>query len=196
MLAASAGGRHRRGGRSDGGLEDAMSTSSPTRARGLLGNRRNQERKRLIGSALVLAQFALLALCLLPVGPVLWSGLRAAGLACLGLAAVVGVLALIAMGRDLRVHPVPGEQARLRTGGIYGLIRHPMYLAVLLAALGVVLSTGRLLAVLATLGLAAVLTAKAAFEDRLLQAKFGWQFAVYACRVPAILPQPWRSYRR
>jgi protein-S-isoprenylcysteine O-methyltransferase Ste14 len=173
-----------------------MAMSSPTQARGLLANRPNRERKRLIGTALVVAQFTLLGLVLVPLGPVLWSGLRVAGLVSLGLAALVGLLALLAMGRDLRVHPVPGEQAQLRTNGIYGVIRHPMYLAVLLAALGVVLSTGRLLAVLATVGLVVVLTAKAAFEDMLLQAKFGWQFAVYACRVPAIVPQPWRSHRR
>jgi protein-S-isoprenylcysteine O-methyltransferase Ste14 len=174
-----------------------MTTSSPTaQSRGLLAGRPRAERKRLIGNALILAQFGLLGLCLLPVGPVLWSGLRVAGLVSMGLAGLVGLLALAAMGRDLRVHPVPAEGVRLRTNGIYGVIRHPMYLAVLLAALGVVLSTGRLLAILAFAGLVVVLTAKAAFEDRLLQGRFGWQFAVYACRVPAIVPQPWRSHRR
>jgi protein-S-isoprenylcysteine O-methyltransferase Ste14 len=174
-----------------------MSTIGPSaQSRGPLAGRRRAERKRLIGNLLVLGQLAMLGLCLLPVGPVLWDGLPVAGLVSLGLAALVGLLALAAMGRDLRVHPVPARGVRLRTEGIYGVIRHPMYLAVLLAALGVVLATGRLLGVVGLAGLVGVLTAKAAFEDRLLQSRFGWQFAVYACRVPAIVPQPWRSHRR
>jgi protein-S-isoprenylcysteine O-methyltransferase Ste14 len=173
--------------------------SSPSTQRGSrwLGRTRS-ERHRRAGSALVAAQFGLVALCLVPVGPVLWAvpAARTAGLVCLGLAALVGVLALVGLGRHTRVHPVPAAEAPLRTGGIYGVIRHPMYAAVLLACLGVTLSAGRLLALLALVALAGVLRVKARFEDQLLAEQFGWQFAVYECRVPALVPQPWRSRRR
>ncbi len=154
-------------------------------------------RHRRIGDVLVVAQFALIGLCLLPVGPVIGEGqLRPVGLACLALAALVGGLALLAMGSDTRVHPVPDAQTPLRMGGIYAWIRHPMYAAVLLATLGVTLASGRLLSLLAFLGLVAVLHVKAEFEDRLLQEKFGWQFSVYASNVPGLLPAPWRSHSR
>lgn len=152
---------------------------------------------RRIGIALVAAQWVLAALCLLPVGPTVGDGrLRVLGLALLALGAVVGVLALVAMGRSTRVHPVPAATATLQTRGIYSFIRHPMYLAVGLCCLGVVLMSGRVLALVAYPALVATLWAKAAFEDRLLEKKFGWQFAVYASHVPAVLPQPWRSHAR
>lgn len=175
-----------------------MSSSiSAQRGNHWLGRTRS-ERHRRAGSLLVAAQFGLVALCLLPLGPVLWTlpAARTAGLVCLGLAALVGVLALAGLGRDARVHPVPAPEAQLHTAGIYGVIRHPMYAAVLLACLGVTLSTGRLLALVALVALAGVLHVKARFEDQRLAEQFGWQFAVYECRVPAFVPQPWRSRRR
>ncbi len=154
-------------------------------------------RHRRIGNLLVAAQFSLILLCLLPVGPTVGSGqLRPLGLVCLALALVVGGLALLAMGSDTRVHPVPDGQTPLRINGIYAWIRHPMYAAVLLATLGVTLSTGRVLSLLAFLALVVVLHVKADFEDRMLQEKFGWQFSVYASRVPAMFPQPWRTHAR
>jgi protein-S-isoprenylcysteine O-methyltransferase Ste14 len=154
-------------------------------------------RTRKVGWMLVAAQFGLIGVCLLPLGPAIGSGqLRPLGVVLLGLAAVVGGLALLAMGRDMQVHPVPGASVPLHTHGIYAFIRHPMYAAVLLACAGVALSSGRILAIAAVLLLAVVLSVKARFEDRLLMARFGWQFAVYAGRVPAIIPQPWRSHAR
>jgi protein-S-isoprenylcysteine O-methyltransferase Ste14 len=154
-------------------------------------------RHRRIGNLLVAAQFGLILLCLLPIGPSIGSGqLRPLGLMCLALAGVVGGLALLAMGSDTRVHPVPDAQTSLRVSGIYAWIRHPMYAAVLLATLGVTLSSGRVLSLLAFLALVGVLHVKAGFEDRMLQEKFGWQFSVYASRVPALVPAPWRTHGR
>ncbi len=147
------------------------------------------------GSLLVIAQFTLIGVCLLPLGPTLWSGLWALGLISLLLAGAVGVLALVSMGPDTRVHPVPDRQTPLHTHGLYAWIRHPMYLAVLLACLGVTLASGRALALVGLLCLAGVLAVKSRFEDRLLAQKFGTQYIDYAARVPALLPQPWRSHR-
>ncbi len=153
-----------------------------------------EQQRRRTGTALVLAQFGLILMCLLPVGPVIGSGqLRPLGLVCLVLAALVGGLALAAMGSDTRVHPVPDATATLRTNGIYAWIRHPMYAAVLLACLSVVLSTGRVLAIVAFGALVVVLRAKARFEDRMLGEKFGAPYADYAARVPALIPRLRRS---
>lgn len=150
-----------------------------------------------VGTALVAAQFALLLVCLLPVGPVIGSGqLRPFGLVCLVLAVTVGGFALVAMGTDTKVHPIPDAGANLHTNGIYVWIRHPMYAAVLLACLGVALSTGRVLSILAFLALLIVLHVKGRFEDGLLTEMFGAQYTDYAARVPAMIPQPWRSHDR
>ena len=157
----------------------------------------DRERAHRVGTVLVVAQFVLIGLVLAPVGPTLGSGqLRPVGMVLLALAAVVGGLALVALGRDTRVHPVPEQGTVLHTHGIYAFVRHPMYAAVLLACSGVTLATGRVLAIVALVLLMGVLAAKARLEDLFLEAMFGWQFAVYASRVPAILPQPWRSHAR
>ena len=154
-------------------------------------------RQQRVGSLLVAAQLGLLVACLIPAGPVLGSGqLRPVGLICIAVAAIVGGLALLVLGRSFRVHPVPAARASLRTSGIYAWVRHPMYAALLLGGLGVTLFTGRVLALVALAGLGVVLHLKARFEDRLLEERFGWQFSVYASRVPALLPQPWRSHAR
>ena len=68
-----------------------------------------------------------------------------------------------------------------------------MYAAMLLATLGMTLSSGRVLSLLAFLSLLVVLHVKAALEDRMLQEKLGSPFAAYASRVPALIPRPWRS---
>jgi protein-S-isoprenylcysteine O-methyltransferase Ste14 len=149
------------------------------------------------GTRLVAAQFALIALCLLPLGPTLGTGqLRPVGVACLVLAAGVGLLGLLGLGADTRVHPVPHEQSQLHTRGIYAWIRHPMYAAVLLACLGVTFSSGRVLSLVAVVVLAGVLRVKWHFEDHLLEERFGSQFTAYAARVPAVVPAPWRSHRK
>ena len=154
-------------------------------------------RRQQLGTLIVLVQAVLLVACLLPVGPVL--GLivaPAVGWALIVVAALIGGLAVLALGRDLRITPIPAANARLHRNGIYAFIRHPMYLALVLGAVGVTLVSGRWLAILATVGLIAVLCLKAHIEDVILQRRFGWEFALYASRVPAIVPRPWRSHRR
>jgi protein-S-isoprenylcysteine O-methyltransferase Ste14 len=180
----------------------AMNRTMPRRSHGQISvepraRTRWTLRHRRIGTLLVVAQFTLVGLCLLPLGPAIGSGqLRPLGLICLALAAVVGGLALLSLGSATRVHPVPDARTPLLVSGIYAWIRHPMYAAVLLACAGVTLSTGRVLSLLSLVVLTVVLHAKARFEDHMLQEKFGWQFSLYASRVPALCPQPWRSHAR
>lgn len=149
-------------------------------------------RRRRIGTLLVAAQFALIGLCLVPAGPVVGDGARWLGLASLTAAVAVGALAWRALGADTRVNPVPAASGRLRTSGIYSVIRHPMYAAVLLACLGVTLSGARVLSAVALVVLGVLLHGKARFEDRMLRERFGPQFVAYAAAVPAILPRPRR----
>lgn len=154
-------------------------------------------RRQQLGTLIVLVQVVLLVACLAPIGPVL--GLivaPAVGWALIGIAALIGALAVLAMGRDLRVTPMPAANGRLHRNGIYAFIRHPMYLALVTGAVGVTLISGRWLAILATIGLIAVLCLKAHIEDVILQRRFGWEFAIYASRVPALIPRPWRSHKR
>lgn len=76
----------------------------------------------------------------------------------------------------------------LKTNGLYGRLRHPMYLGF---AIGVwvtpCMSVGHLLLALA---MTAYLFAGVSFEERDLERRFGEEYRAYRKRVPAILP--WR----
>lgn len=80
------------------------------------------------------------------------------------------------------VLPEPLNEAKLITTGPYGLMRHPMYSAVLLAGLTFVLHSQSLIGVAAWCILLLVLSAKARLEERYLRQKFS-EYAHYQQRV-------------
>ena len=54
----------------------------------------------------------------------------------------VFLIALLGLGTALTPTPVPQEGAALRTSGIYAVVRHPIYVGILVAALGFALAVG------------------------------------------------------
>jgi protein-S-isoprenylcysteine O-methyltransferase Ste14 len=127
-------------------------------------------------------------------GPPWWSwGALARRLlaALLGLGgASLGAGALRALGRQLTPLPRPVEGGTLRDGGAYGLVRHPMYGAVLLLGLAAALATSP--AALLPLALAApFLDAKRRLEERWLVEQHPG-YAAYLRRVPRqFIPFVW-----
>jgi protein-S-isoprenylcysteine O-methyltransferase Ste14 len=101
------------------------------------------------------------------------------------LAAIAGVAAL---GRALTPFPRPGEGARLRQSGVYGWVRHPIYAGIFLASLGWSLAWLSLAGVAFTGLVFLFFDRKAAFEERLLEARFP-EYAAYARRVGKLLPR-------
>jgi protein-S-isoprenylcysteine O-methyltransferase Ste14 len=111
----------------------------------------------------------------------------------------IGV-ALLSIGGVLRIAPVfvlghrfSGLVAiqrdhRLVTGGLYGVIRHPSYLGLLLGALGWVLAFRSAVGVLLTLLLIPVLVARIRAEEALLESHFGEEYAVYRARTWRLIP--------
>jgi protein-S-isoprenylcysteine O-methyltransferase Ste14 len=153
---------------------------------GLLDNRR--------GEWWLIAQLLLIAAHLLPATPspqalgIVWpAALRLLGLGTLAVGALLALQAFLALGASLSPLPEPMPGADLVTSGAYGRCRHPLYQAILLCSLGMVLTLGSLLHLALLLGLAAVLSGKAhREEERLLALHPG--YATYRHSTPAILP--------
>jgi protein-S-isoprenylcysteine O-methyltransferase Ste14 len=112
----------------------------------------------------------------------------------------IGVV-LFAAGGVLRLWPVfvlgrrfsglvaiqPGHT--LVTTGIYGLIRNPSYLGMLVMLLGWALTFRSLLGVLLALLVIPPLVARMAAEERLLRAQFGAEYEAYCARTSRLIPR-------
>ena len=103
----------------------------------------------------------------------------------------IGLILLFAgfrgLGKSLNANPVPNQDGVLVTTGIYGVVRHPIYLGLLIITLGLVVSSAVWGQALAWLALAILLTYKMRWEEQLLTAKYKG-YAEYAKHVPAIIP--------
>ena len=109
-------------------------------------------------------------------------------------------VALVAIGGVLRLAPVfilgnrfsglvaiqPGHT--LVTGGLYGVIRHPSYLGLLLITLGWGLAFRSGAGVLITLLTIPVILARIRSEERLLGEQFGAEYAAYRARTSRLIP--------
>lgn len=102
-------------------------------------------------------------------------------------AAVCGVAGTVALGRGLTPFPRPAEGARLVARGIYGFMRHPLYVAVFCAALAWALLWRSWPALAATVVLGLFLDLKARHEERWLLQHFR-DYAVYQRRVRRFVP--------
>jgi protein-S-isoprenylcysteine O-methyltransferase Ste14 len=107
---------------------------------------------------------------------------------------------LFAVGGALRIWPVfvlgrrfsglvaiqPGHM--LVTGGVYGVIRHPSYLGLLVSSLGWALAFRSAVGVLLTALLIPPLLARIRAEERLLHTHFGDEYDAYRSRTSRLIP--------
>ncbi|MFM7171116.1 MAG: methyltransferase family protein [Cyanobium sp.] len=153
---------------------------------GLRDNRR--------GEWWLIAQLALIAAHLLPPTPapgslgVIWpQGLGGLGWGTFALGLVLAALAVGALGASLTPLPEPMPEAPLVTTGAYGRCRHPLYQALLVCSLGVVVALGSLLHLALLLALGAVLSGKAHREEQRLLEQYP-DYGAYRATTPAIIP--------
>lgn len=86
-------------------------------------------------------------------------------------AAVILASAALALGSALTASPIPKDDATLVMTGIYRWIRHPMYTALLVMGLGLLLGTFNLLSLSSYIALILLLLYKSRYEDQLLASK-------------------------
>ncbi len=117
-------------------------------------------------------------------------GLRVLGVLLMAAGTVLAVFAVTGLGSSLTATPAPLASATLRTGGVYAHVRHPIYAALLLIALGwSLVSSPWCLALTAVLAL--VLDLKRRVEEDFLLATYPG-YAAYRAAVPAaFVPSLW-----
>ena len=150
---------------------------------GWLDNRR--------GEWWLLGQLLLIVLDIaLPPWPLAWrapQGWMVVGALVLLGGLVLAAVAFVQLGSSLTPLPEPIPHAELKVQGLYGFCRHPLYLAVLVCALGMALIKGGVLHPLLLLALAVLLRGKAQREEQALLRQYP-DYAAYQQRVPAFFP--------
>jgi protein-S-isoprenylcysteine O-methyltransferase Ste14 len=156
----------------------------------LVGSEDGCVTNKLKGQVLVVAQFVLLALLVALPHAQLWLvseevGNTAVIILMIGLS--ITLFGIVSLGNSLTATPVPKESAILRTSGMYAIVRHPIYLGLILVAFGLVIPSGSGFTILVFVLFLGLLSYKARFEEKLLLAKYP-EYADYAARVGRLFP--------
>lgn len=155
---------------------------------GLLGG--ESPRETVIAWAFVLVQGALiLAVLLLPADDawVLSPAADTVATALEWVGTLILVVGLVNLGRSLTALPTPVPHGELRTGGLYRLVRHPIYTGVLALAAGASVRSGSPVVALASAGLCGWFMAKARWEEGRLRARYPG-YDAYAAATPRFVP--------
>ena len=140
------------------------------------------------GKRLVFLQFALIiVLAIFPDNNAVDPRLSIIGTVMLAIGLVLLFTGFRGLGKSLTANPVPNADGVLVTSGIYSIVRHPIYLGLLIITLGLVVSSGVWAQMIVWVALAVLLTYKMRWEEVLLSAKYKG-YAEYKTRVPAIIP--------
>lgn len=143
------------------------------------------------GGLWVLAQ-NILTLAVLALGPLLgdraWpSAWLALGAIQFAIGGVFGVAGVRALGQSRTPYPKPIHDAPLVQAGIYQIVRHPLYSSLIYLSVGWSLFWSSSIALIISMGLAAVLDGKSRREERWLHEKFA-DYADYCRRVKRFIP--------
>ena len=145
------------------------------------------------GRRLVFLQFGLIIiLAMYPDSATVDSRLNILGTVIVAIGLILLFTGFRGLGKSLTANPVPNQDGVLVTTGIYSVVRHPIYLGLLIITFGLVASSGVLAQFIPWLALAILLRYKMRWEELLLSAKYKG-YADYMAKVPAIIPGLKRS---
>jgi protein-S-isoprenylcysteine O-methyltransferase Ste14 len=116
------------------------------------------------------------------------AAIRLLGVVLLLAAGLLAVWGIRSMGRQMASAAEVRPDTVLVTGGAFGVVRHPLYLSVLLLWAGGALALLSWAMAAGWLLLVPAFVARARVEERLLSRHFGEAYSAYAARVPMLLP--------
>ena len=101
----------------------------------------------------------------------------------------LGLATSRALGEAFTPSPVPIAGSGLRTTGVYSVIRHPMYAAVLLIVIGVLIAAGSIWGWAWGVVIAVFFLLKSRWEDALLRSENGASWEEWAEVTGALVPR-------
>lgn len=124
------------------------------------------------------------------VTPVAGLLLKVTGMLMIAAGIVLAASAIRSIGKDMQSDIAVNKGHVLRTEGAYAIVRHPMYLSLILLGLGAALSTLNLLLMgFALFVLAPVQFFRARKEEGLFVKHFGQAYTEYQKKTPMIFPR-------
>lgn len=140
------------------------------------------------GKRLVFLQLALIiVLALFPDSANVEPALEYVGIVMIGIGLVLVFAGFKGLGKSLTANPVPIEDGKLVTTGIFSIVRHPIYLGLLIVTFGLVVSSGVWAQFIVWAALAILLNYKMRWEEVMLSKKYK-EYAQYMAAVPALIP--------
>lgn len=101
---------------------------------------------------------------------------------------IPGMILIFLAGRDLKMQTFkPGKKLVIK--GIYNCVRNPMYLGIILIALGAVISTLSKNIIIYTLTLIFIYIAVIKTEEKELLSRLGKEYETYKKEVPSLIPK-------
>jgi protein-S-isoprenylcysteine O-methyltransferase Ste14 len=153
---------------------------------------RARDGRRAVVAISLTASFLMVAGNLVPAGPTLWSGsprVTETGVAITVAGAALALAAFVSLGSNFSVIP---EARVLATRGVYGFVRHPMYLAELLMIIGVLFDRAQLTIVIGTLIVIGLQVYRVHAEESLLRSALPSTFAEFTERTAyRLIPFLW-----
>jgi protein-S-isoprenylcysteine O-methyltransferase Ste14 len=114
--------------------------------------------------------------------------IRSGGIILLGLAGLLAAWGLRSIGRQMSSQAEVRPDTELVTDGAFRVVRHPLYLSILLLWAGGALALASWFMAACTAALVPLFVARSRLEERMLMRHFGGTYGAYAANVPMLLP--------
>ena len=115
--------------------------------------------------------------------------LKAVALLVIAIGLAIRWTAVFSLGKAFSVNVAIRESQKIKTTGLYGIVRHPSYLGLLLIFLAVGLHSCHWLAlILAVVPPTAALLYRIKIEEAVLHQAFGDEYALYCQRTKRLIP--------